>query len=164
MKIGELRQTITETQSSYTDEEVSIIQAFFERKDDETNLARAEAETSEAISVRLVEEDEFEDTSDAENDLENALNLLEICAEVLRKVNATLDFHNISIQPDYWDAALDQTIRDCDQFLDQFEREKKAAQVPMAVISQLSKPCKRGKHSKCDLIACNCYCHDEEKE
>lgn len=111
--------------------------------------------------------------------LEEAFDLLEVSRDLLLIVDKYLDARNCSLPGDN-DHLLNVTVMEINQLLNGLDRplwaEKKEKTMtvmgPTSVrtydkdnqVTQISYNCRGSKHSKCDLISCDCPCHDEEKE
>lgn len=119
-------------------------------------------------------EDSYEDDEDDEQDISAALSLLETARDCMIMMAKFLDCRNLSLAAEQ-DHFVTTTIMDIKQFLAAFEKEdevscgellaetKMVVMGPVAKTHTISYRCAHQKHATCDLIRCDCVCHDDEK-
>lgn len=111
--------------------------------------------------------------TDADQDWATALSLLDTAKDLLTKCDKFLDARNLSLPADA-DAYMCRTIMDIQQFLDFFDQTEHKTVVLGPVKktkkdklteskTKLSWGCRNEEHSDCDLVSCDCVCHDSEK-
>lgn len=131
-------------------------------------------EAIEKAVTGTVEEEEFEgdDNEDADQEFAQALSLLAKARHLLINFDKFLDARHLALPPDS-DAFLCSTLLDIGEFLDFFKngrgeegvvgKDKTVIMGPVGKIPwKFSWGCSNQSHADCDLVACDCPCHDKE--
>lgn len=136
---------------------------------DERDFVRAAEKAVEDRNKSLSrvpgEDDEEFVESDDDQDWPTALSLLETAMSLMVIAQKFLDARNFVLPADS-DHAFTTTILDIKQFLSSYEESKTTVMGPVQRVldkpTHVSYNCAHQKCSKCDVIRCDCECHNDE--
>jgi hypothetical protein len=130
---------------------------FEEARGLDIDICVVREEIAKALKAEVVE-DEYQPSGDLEQDMLDALSLLETAKQAMTLLGLCITFQRSPNAEQ--DQYLTATMNDIKQFLSAFEEKPEAWR--KAPKHKLSAKCVQGKHSKCAKVDCNCFCHADE--